>query len=237
MRAAPPFSTGPRLHDPVTGQDRDRPREDPVPDAGPPTPVLLLPGWNGRAREMRRLERFLIGSGWPGHAVETLEFRDIWGSNVEHAGEIERAVDRLMARAGTSRIDVVAHSMGGLATRWYMAHGPSPTPVRRAVFIATPHTGTWLAWMAWGDGGREMRPGSELLRALDDAGIPDHVETYTVRTLLETRVWPARNARLNGAGDFHVRFATHPGLLRSRSVLHHVLDCLQDDRQRTGSDR
>jgi triacylglycerol lipase len=190
------------------------------------TPVLLLPGWNGRAREMHRIERFLLGRGWPARAVRTLEFRDSRGSNVEHAGEIAHAIDRLRELCDAERVDVVAHSMGGLATRWYMAHGAAPTPVRRAIFIGTPHTGTWLAWVARGDGGREMRPRSAFLRTIHDAGIPDHVETYTIRTLLETRVWPARSAVLPGARDFHVRFATHPGLLRNRTVIRRVHDLL-----------
>ena len=192
-------------------------------------PVLLLPGWNGRAREMEPLERLLLRNGWPGDAVRILQFRDIWGSNIEHAAEITEAVNSLCDRTGHDLVDIVAHSMGGLATRWYMATGPAPTPVRRAVFIGTPHAGTWLAFAARGRGGREMRPGSAFLRDLERAGIPDHVDTYTIRTLIETRVWPVRNARLDGADDYRVRTATHPGLLRHRAVLNRVVECLSTD--------
>lgn len=189
-------------------------------------PVLLLPGWNGRVREMVPIRRSLIRHGWPDHSIHILQFRDIRGSNIEHASEIADAIGQLHARTGHHCVDVVAHSMGGLATRWYMANGPEPTPVRRAVFIGTPHGGTWLAWAAWGSGGREMRPGSPFLREVEHAGIPDHVDTYTIRTLFETRVWPARNAILEGADDFHIRAATHPGLLRHRAVLNRVVECL-----------
>jgi triacylglycerol lipase len=177
---------------------------------------------------MTRLERFLLGSGWDRDFVHILEFRDVCGSNLEHADEIADAVDRLRSQTGTDRVDIVAHSMGGLATRWYMANGPAPSPVRRAVFIGTPHGGTWLAWLAWGQGGREMRPGSAFLQSLDEVGIPEHVETFTIRTLLETRVWPARNAILDSAdGDFSLRFATHPGLLRHPHVLRRVTERLR----------
>jgi triacylglycerol lipase len=175
---------------------------------------------------MARLESSLIAHGWTDDCVEILQFRDVWGSNIEHAAEIADAVERLRSRGRTDRVDVVAHSMGGLATRWYMANGPTPTPIRRAVFIGTPHAGTWLAWVAWGRGGREMRPGSQFLRQLDDAGIPDDVRTYTIRTHFETRVWPPRSAVLDGAHDFHVPFTTHPGLLRNRTVLQRIIDCL-----------
>jgi hypothetical protein len=71
-----------------------------------------------------------------------------------------------------------------------------------------------------------MRPGSQFLRQLDDAGIPDDVQAYTIRTHFETRVWPPRSAVLDGAHDFHVPFTTHPGLLRNRTVLQRIIDCL-----------
>jgi triacylglycerol lipase len=204
-------------------------RGDPVGRPAGRVPVLLVHGWNGGAREMVPLRRHLHARGWPQDAVRILQFRDIWGSNIEHAAEIAQAVSELGRLHEDGRVDVVSHSMGGLATRWFMANGPSPTPVRRAIFIATPHAGTWLAWAAWGRGGSEMRPGCAFLRDLDRVGIPEHVDTYTIRTLFDTRVWPVRNARLDGAADFHVRFATHPGLLRKRAVLRRVAECLAPD--------
>lgn len=173
---------------------------------------------------MDPLRRFLIASGHDAGAVDILEFSDIWGCNHEHAREIAVAVDRVRERTGVDRIDIVAHSMGGLATRRYMARGS--TPVRRAIFIGTPHRGTWLAWLAWGEGGRQMRPGSDFLRQLASAPIPDDVDAFTIRTQLETRIFPGRNAMLEGVPDFRVRFSTHPGMLRNRAVLRRVAELL-----------
>ncbi len=73
-----------------------------------------------------------------------------------------------------SQVDIVAHSMGGLIVRSYLAGKLDITPVswappanpgiRKAVFLATPNFGTPLAAMLGSDiQTREMSPGSEFL--------------------------------------------------------------------------
>jgi pimeloyl-ACP methyl ester carboxylesterase len=175
---------------------------------------------------MRRMARFLVDEGWAEEAVHVSGFRDIWGSNVAHAEEIRDAIDDLRQRTGSSHVDVIAFSMSGLAVRWHLSRTPDP-PVRRAVFIGTPHRGTILAHIGWGEGAREMRPGSSFLQALAEQSLPPEVRAYTVRTLMETRVFPGSYGILPGAAKDHVvRFPTHVGMLRSKAVFRIVRDCL-----------
>ena len=72
----------------------------------------------------------------------------------------------LCGTAGVSSIAVVAHSMGGLALRYYIARSGA-TAIHTAIFVGTPHSGTYAAYLAWGGGGREMRPDSNFLRELN----------------------------------------------------------------------
>ena len=181
-------------------------------EEGAPPPVLLVPGWSDRPAVMRRLRRRLIEAGWAESAVDVVGFRDRFGSNVAHAEEVAEAAGGLLARTGARRLDVVAHSMGGLAVRLFLA--VEGCPVRRVVFVATPHAGTWAALAAWGGGRREMMPGSEFLCALPP--IPPHVRCTTVRTPRDLRIFPGSSACVAGAHDVVVRLATHQGLLRSR---------------------
>lgn len=192
-------------------------------------PVVLVPGWFDTARELAALRIRLLGAG--ASHVETLTFREPTGSNRAHAEEIDSLVRQVRAETGAERVDIVAHSMGGLAARWYLkTHAEAP--VRRAVFIASPHRGTYSAALAWGEGREEMMPESDFLTALNDgAPLPPGVEAMTIRTPIDTHVLPGESATLPGVEDHTVCCPTHQGLLRSDDVFYLVLDFLE----RTGS--
>ena len=80
---------------------------------------------------------------------------------------------------GAPQVDVVAHSMGGLIVRAYLAgqqastgvFNPPATPIiRKAVFLATPHFGSFLldsalaeALFGTGTQATEMKPASQFL--------------------------------------------------------------------------
>ena len=189
--------------------------------------VLLVPGWSDRKTVLRPLERHLLAAGWPRTHVRALGFRDRFGGNVEHAHEIADAVDALRADTRSEHVAVVAHSMGGLALRWYLTRLDGARRVRQAIFLATPHQGTWLAWLALGAGARDMRPGSVFLRELNAFALPDSVTATCVRTPLDFRVFPPASALLAGTAATVVRSSTHPGLLRSRRVFHVVQTVLE----------
>lgn len=182
-----------------------------------PRPVLLVPGWSNRARALRRLARYLLAHGWPRDRVRALEFRDPFGSNIIHAREIAFAVEAMLSVTGADAVDVVAHSMGGLATRRYLCDHEA-APVRRVVFLATPHRGTWAALFAFGGGRREMLPGSLFLRELERTSLPARVDGIVVSTPFDLRVLPRQNALLEGCAHRQVGFVSHQGLLRSRRV-------------------
>ncbi len=176
-------------------------------------PVLLVPGWSDTGRDMAPLRLRLLAAGWPSGHVETLTFHDPTGSNRDHALEIDSAAAELLARTGAERLDIVAHSMGGLAARLAL-EGPDAPPVRRVVFLATPHRGTWAAYVAWGAGGEEMEPGSPFLDSLNaHPPVPPGVEAMTIRTPLDTHILPEESATLPGIPDRTVCCPTHAGLL------------------------
>ena len=188
-------------------------------------PVLLVPGWLDTARDLAALRIRFMAAGWS--HVETLTFEDPAGSNRDHAREIEAAVTHLLEESGAEELDIVAHSMGGLATRWYLL-SRHPAPVRRAAFLGSPHQGTLAAHLAWGAGGDEMTPGSDFLEALNGAPpVPEGVEAITVRTPIDTRVVPGESAVLPGIEDHTVCCPTHPGLVQDEEVFRIVVDFLE----------
>jgi pimeloyl-ACP methyl ester carboxylesterase len=191
-----------------------------------PPATLLVPGWSDTSRALRRAESHLVEAGWPRTHVACVDFARRYGSNMEHAAEIEAALERLRERSGSRRVAVVAHSMGGLALRYHLTVGGGGTSVHTAIFLGTPHRGTVLAWLAWGRGGVEMRPGSELLRRLAAQPLPPGVRSICIRTPIDLRVVPWSSALLDGAECHTVRLPTHAGMLRHAGTLRLVADLL-----------
>lgn len=176
-------------------------------------PVLLVPGWSDGVEELDPLRKRLFGAGWSPDSVVAVAFDDPVGSNTDHAAELAVWVEGLVRATGAEKVDVVAHSMGGLALRRYLLDGGADR-VRRAVFLATPHRGTVSAHLAWGDGARQMEPGSRfLLDLLRGRALPPGVRAITVRTPLDLHVIPNESATLPGVPNLEACCPTHAGLL------------------------
>ncbi len=191
-------------------------------------PVLLVPGWLESDRDLAALRIRLVAAGWDAEAVETLAFENPVGGNREHADEIESAIARIRGITGSEEVDIVAHSMGGLATRWYLLTREGAS-VRRVVFIASPHHGTYSAYLAWGESRAQMKPGSAFLETLNAAPpVPDGVEAITVRTPVDTHILPPESAMLDGYPDYLVCCPSHGGLLRNADVFRIVRRFLEE---------
>ncbi len=121
------------------------------------TPVVLVHGiWSNRSA--------MTAVAWALKHTGQFEFYAVdYGSSPKKSSQdmrtsvkylaegIERLLNRLDGRGiKVSRVDVVAHSMGGLLSRLYIVGdgksiSPHPDRVRRLVTLATPHGGSHVA--------------------------------------------------------------------------------------------
>jgi len=189
-------------------------------------PVVLVPGWFANDRDLAALRLRLLAAGWSD--VQSIDFRDPIGSNREHAVELDSLVRQVIAESGAPSVDIVAHSMGGLATRWYLlTHDPAP--VRKLVFIASPHRGTLTAHVAFGDGREEMKPGSAFLDTLNaSAAVPPAMDAITIWSPLDLIILPQESATLAGFESYRVCCPTHEGLLLDSEVFTIVRGFLEE---------
>ncbi len=189
--------------------------------------ILLVPGWGDRARVLRHLQAFLIDAGFSSDRVHAIEFRSRFGSNISHAHELAAFIGELVA-GGVTAVDIVAHSMGGLAVRQLLDQFPAvATRVRRVITLGSPHSGTFAAWLIWGDGAREMRPGSAFLKQLRGASTHG-AELVSIRAPFDVRILPGSSSVLAGARNFQLPCLGHRDLLRRRRVLQRVRELLEE---------
>jgi len=104
-------------------------------------PVMLIPGWAHSRVVWVEFEKFLDKEGIPYAEVETPQYADPETNASILAIQIELIKER---REWPGRIDIVAHSQGGLDARAYLRNlgDQARDQVRNLTMIATPNHGT-----------------------------------------------------------------------------------------------
>ncbi|WP_433125876.1 esterase/lipase family protein [Micromonospora sp. CA-240977] len=168
-------------------------------------PVIVVGGLSGVAVAYQPLAARLRADGYRAYVYQLpgLGLGDIPTSARALAGY----VDQVRASTGAATVDVVAHSEGGLVSRYYLKRLGGTATVGRYVSLGTPQYGTYVATIAafLGLGScagvvacQQMTIGSAFLADLnagDDT--PGTVRYTTVRTLQDELVRPTGNAAVN----------------------------------------
>ncbi len=110
------------------------------------SPVLLVHGWHGSRNNWALFERWL---GKDGYDPYVLEYDD---SACASAGAVELSarVDKILEPYGQlgddgRKLDIIAHSFGGLVSRYYVESMGGDRNVDHLIMLATPNHGTRLA--------------------------------------------------------------------------------------------
>lgn len=135
-------STAPPIDAPVEGVEK----QPGAPMRGAPLPVILVHGLFGfdrvgvpgaRFDYFRGIAKYLEGLGCHAHAVRLPPV----GSVPARAAKLVEAIEKL----GHDRVDVIAHSLGGLDARYALSRLGLDKRVRSLVTIGTPHRGSPIA--------------------------------------------------------------------------------------------
>jgi triacylglycerol esterase/lipase EstA (alpha/beta hydrolase family) len=122
-----------------------------------------------------------------------------------------------LVRHATSadRVHLVGHSMGGILARCYLQRPEGAAAVVSCVTLGSPHLGSRLAPFAVSRHGRELRPDSPLLAALNAVPLPDGVHFTAIYSRHDNIILPPEHARLAGADNVELAGLGHTTLLFS----------------------
>lgn len=182
-------------------------------------PVLLVHGYGCNSGYWHSMSKALQKAHITHHAID---LEPVIGGIDEYSPLIRRAIETLCRETGADKVVIVAHSMGGLASRAYLRdHGC--TRVARLITLGTPHHGTSLAHFGVGLNTHQMRwtateqegLSSEWLRALkakENAAIyhlivsiySHHDNIISPQT--SSHLEGAKNIELNGIGHVALGF-------------------------------
>ncbi|MBK8323260.1 MAG: alpha/beta fold hydrolase [Betaproteobacteria bacterium] len=179
--------------------------------------VLVVHGYFSNRGILRGVLRSLSARG--ATPVYTFNFHGLFRPIDELAEQLAMQVDLIVRPAGAKAVVIVAHSMGGLVARAYLARHGSGS-VARLVTIASPHHGTRLARLGMGTNARQMREGSEFLAALrrrEGAAGPGCPVT-SIYSVHDNLVSPQATSRLPWARNVALRGVGHVDILLDRRL-------------------
>jgi triacylglycerol lipase len=188
-------------------------------------PILFVHGFAGSASNWDTMIDRLRAAGYPA-ALRAFSYNSAQ-SNVTIAQQVAQQANRLRADTGAAEVDIVAHSMGSLSSRYYLKNLGGTANVDDWVSLGGPNHGTSTALLCgFLVSCREMLPGSSFLNALNSGDetpgafdeTPGGVWYQTVWSPCDEIINPDRSVILQGAINSQTGCVGHLGLLTSQAV-------------------
>ena len=180
-------------------------------------PVLLIHGYGCNSGYWHSMSKALLKANITHHAVD---LEPVIGGIDEYVPTIHRAVETLCRETGHDKVVIVAHSMGGLASRAYLRDYGS-NRIGKLITLGTPHHGTGLAHFGVGLNTHQMRwtateqegLASEWLRALkasENVAVYGHI--VSIYSHHDNIISPQTSSHLPGAKNIELSGIGHVAL-------------------------
>ncbi|HEY2743435.1 MAG TPA: alpha/beta fold hydrolase [Polyangia bacterium] len=188
-------------------------------------PVVLLHGFAMNRTNWIWLGRRLAHRGiGPIYATSYFSPQSVRRS----AEQLGRFIDRVRAREKSDRVDVVAHSLGGVVVRYYIERLGGAKHIGRVVTIGSPHNGTVIARLgALFPSARETIAGSSFYADLGPLVAREGIAFTSVWSRADAIIEPPESSSIAPVGEDCVfENLGHLSLLLSPRVLDTIADRL-----------
>lgn len=136
------------------------------PVASAKTPIVFVHGFSGWGGNFDTMIWRFRNDGWQSNRMYKFSYNSLLRSNTHSAARLRDYVNHVRSQTGHHRVDIIAHSNGGLVTRYYRNKLGGSRHIKNFVTLGTPHRGTQTAWLCFSPACTEMRPGSNFLNNL-----------------------------------------------------------------------
>lgn len=170
------------------------------------TPILLLYGFFASRRTLTVMEKMLKNKGYEVFTLNLGGLFDVFftQSIPKSAQNLDRMLREIMSKNNLQKISIVGHSKGGLVAAWWLLRLKGHGICECLITLGTPFGGTYFTWLAlmtplglfWQDVW-QMRPGSRLLKALQQSHIPQHTKIYCLYSSID-RISPHKKGVFQG---------------------------------------
>lgn len=191
-------------------------------------PVILIHGYMMRGGVLWPMLYYLKRNGFKRAFIFT--YKKPWKDIPSLAEQLAEEVKEILALCNTEKVDLVAHSMGGLVARYYINCLGGDQHVARLVTLGTPHNGTLLWALSSFISGAQMRPGSQFLTLLTENDDKlESVPTWSIYSDFDELIIPAESSILEGKNMINRKVPDlgHAGLVYNRQVYRQIIEALK----------
>ena len=225
-RAIDPDVTRHVLQIPLLGYSLIGAREatiEALPDDGHP-PLVFVHGLGGSRGDFLLMARYLAFLGR--RRSYRIHF-DADHGVAERAAALAATVRRVLAVNDAARVDIVAHSLGGVVARLVLLDYGLEDRVRTLVTLGAPLAGTYPARYGNTPILRDLRPDSALMTRLRGAPWPTAVRGVSFWSRNDLFVLPPESAAAEGTEQIDATPATHYSYLVHPRSWDAVADALE----------
>lgn len=187
-------------------------------------PILFVHGYLGSSANWETMKQRFIADGWQDFELYSYNFSFI-SSNATTAAEIRDHVDDIIAKTGATKVDIIAHSMGSISSRYYLKNLGGSSKIDAWVSLAGPNHGTDdVENQKCGTTPcSEIIPGSTFLLALNAGDETPGLSRYgTWRSPCDTTINPDESVILAGATNTLTACIPHFNFLLDATIYQQV---------------
>lgn len=185
-------------------------------------PILFVHGYGRNADDWSSMTARFKAAGWTSAELYTINY-GVLQSNASIADDINLKVNSILAATTATRVDIIAHSMGSLSTRYFIKNLGGDLKVDAWVSLGGPNHGTSTANECGFQPCIELRPGSQFLTALNAGDeTPGAVRYATWWSPADQAINPATSSILIGATNTQTAPISHLDLVSDLTVFTQV---------------
>lgn len=155
--------------------------------------------------------------------IYTLNLLRPFHSIEAHAEYVGKKIEEIQKETKAKKVILVGHSMGGLVAVTYAMRFKSFMDLH-LITLGSPLKGTYLAYIALGKNGKEMRPGSDFLKELEKFLENSSLSIDHIGSMTDQIIVPQNSAFTNHplARSYRIDDLGHMSLLFSSRVVDQI---------------
>jgi triacylglycerol lipase len=192
-------------------------------------PILFVHGYLGSSSNWDTMKSRFAADGWQNFELYSYNYSYI-SSNATTAAEIRDQVNNIISKTGATKVDIIAHSMGSISSRYYLKNLGGDAKIDAWVSLAGPNHGTDYVenQKCALTPCKEIIPGSPFLIALNGGDeTPGLVRYATWRSTCDTTILPTQSVVLSGATNNLSACVAHFNFLVDATVYQDVKAFIQ----------